>query len=571
VQSAGNPRTSIGRIEDTSTDEAMTLIKGWLQECMESHDQCQIPDASVLPKRVLSISDGQVRLIETDGQVAPYLTLSHCWGRPPFTQMTSRNLDLLKREIPWTWLSKSFQDAIIITHRLGFQYLWIDGLCILQNDKQDWEYHASKMSEIFSSSQLTIAVSRSGGGDKGCFSRHSDRILELQGKSLRKVKNPLLWQSYYLDGRDRDGIPKTFAAQLKTPHGLFKGRTPEEPLLRRAWVFQEQILSPRIIHYASGELYFECKSQVACECRGKSLRSLTTQWETRWRKAHEVLLEAQQPTSTDRERLRRSSRHFEAYRALIETYTELDITNDLDRLPALSGVTFGRQDLYLAGMWGSILLESLHWTAMPRGNINMSRRPVQYRGPSWSWVSVEAPIRHVEVEFSKAIHSPKLFAKIINASCSPEGLDPRGRVSSGYLQIQGPRVDVQVTEIGFRHRDMSAQSFSERSMDMLVTLRSIGPPTGLRTQEELALCTYAMLKNGDNEEHCYLDVPLALCRTNPAEVAVGDTLTCLVISSRTALVLKACGEVPGIYTRVGIFLPKSETWSFGDSGSIVIV
>jgi hypothetical protein len=80
-----------------------------------------------------------------------------------------------------------------------------------------------------------------------------------------------------------------------------------------------------------------------------------------------------------------------------------------------------------------------------------------------------------------------------------------------------------------------------------------------------------MLKNGDNEEHCYLDVPLALCRTNPAEVAVGDTLTCLVISSRTALVLKACGEVPGIYTRVGIFLPKSETWSFGDSGSIVIV
>ena len=129
MQSAGKPRTPIGRIEDTSTDEAMTLIKSWLQECMESHDQCQIPDASVLPKRVLSISDDQVRLIETDGQVAPYLTLSHCWGRPPFTQMTSRNLDLLKQEIPWTWLSKSFQDAIIITHRLGFQYLWIDGLC----------------------------------------------------------------------------------------------------------------------------------------------------------------------------------------------------------------------------------------------------------------------------------------------------------------------------------------------------------------------------------------------------------------------------------------------------------
>ena len=208
---------------------------------------------------------------------------------------------------------------------------------------------------------------------------------------------------------------------------------------------------------------------------------------------------------------------------------------------------------------------------MPRGNTNMSRRPVQYRGASWSWVSIEAPIRHVEVEFSKTIHSPKLLAKIINASCSPEGLDPRGRVSSGYLQIQGPLVDVQVTEIGFRHRDMSAQSFSERSMAMLVNLRSIGSAMSSRTQEDLALCTYAMLKDGDNEEYCYLDVPLALCRTNPAEVAVGDTLTCLVISSRTVLVLKAYGEVPGIYTRVGIFLPNSESWSFWDSGSIVIV
>lgn len=43
-------------------------------------------------------------------------------------------------------------------------------------------------------------------------------------------------------------------------------------------------------------------------------------------------------------------RDFEAYKTLIEIYTELDITSDLDRLPALSGTTSGRQDQYLAGV-----------------------------------------------------------------------------------------------------------------------------------------------------------------------------------------------------------------------------
>jgi len=521
----------------------------------------------VLPKRVLEISGGRIRLLETKGQIGPYLTLSHCWGRPSFTRMTTSNLDQMKQEIPWTWLSRSFQDAVIVAQLLGFRYLWIDGLCILQDDQRDWEYHVSRMSQIFSNSQLTIAASRAENGDKGLFSRHSDRSLNLQGKGSRQVKNSLLWQSYYIDGRDRDGITKNFVAQLKTRHGLYKGRIPDEPLLRRAWVFQEQILSPRIIHFASGELYFECRSHTACECSGQSPRSMSTQWETRWRKAHEVLLEARQPQQTRREALIRSGRHYEAYRALIETYTELDITRDLDRLPALSGVTFGPDDQYLAGMWRSILLYSLHWTAMPRGTLNMARRPLQYRAPSWSWVSIEAPIQHVETNFYKTTHSSVLVAIIEEVSCTPEGLDPRGKVSSGYLRILGPRLDVQVTEVGFRHRDMAAHTIPAlpgTSMEDLVS-------EGIRTREGFVYCTYATLRNSENEAHCYLDVPLALCRTQPAEVAVGDTLTCLKISSRTALVLKACGEVPDTYTRVGIFQLDYEGWTFQVDGKSVVI
>jgi len=94
-------------------------------------------------------------------------------------------------------------------------------------------------------------------------------------------------------------------------------------------VFQEQILTPRILHVASGELYFECRSHVACECTGWSQGEMSTHWEMVWRKAHHVLMEQEQGSEPERggdkgrgkvnneamalqnERAR-ASRHFEA-------------------------------------------------------------------------------------------------------------------------------------------------------------------------------------------------------------------------------------------------------------------
>ena len=72
-------------------------------------------------------------------------------------------------------LSKTFQDVVTLTVQLGFQYLWINGICILQDDGQDWSYHVSRMVQIFSNSVLTIAASHASSGDQGCCSSHSER------------------------------------------------------------------------------------------------------------------------------------------------------------------------------------------------------------------------------------------------------------------------------------------------------------------------------------------------------------------------------------------------------------
>ena len=547
----------------------MQLIRYWLNECMQRHVECCIPTTSVLPKRVIEISKERLRLMETNGQVqAPYVVLSHCWGRAGWTRTTRTNLASLKQEIPWTALSKTFQDAILVTQELGFQYIWIDGLCIVQDDRSDWEYHVSTMADIFSNAQICIAASKAESGQEGCFSRHTDKLVELGGPTPRQLRNKLLWNPYYLDGRDRNGQPKKFVAQLKTPHGLYNGMTPSEPLLRRAWVFQEQILSPRIIHFASGELYFECKHHVACECRGWQSRSNTPQWETRWRKAYEFLI--QKPVRkyiTQEERSASSRQQFEAYRALIERFTELDITAELDRLPALSGVFSGRQDQYLAGMWQGILLESLHWTALPYGSKFMARRPSQYRAPTWSWASIESPIRHVETDFYKTEHSPKMMAKIIEVQCTPAGRDPRGCVSGGYLRIEGPTLEVEVVEMGLRSREMdntTQNTMTERELERMVA-------AGMRTRQGYNFCTYAVLSNGSMRDYCYLDVPLTLCSSIPAEVFVGMKVTCLVLSSRTVLVLTSVRGSPNTYTRVGIFLPGSEGWKFDITGRSIVI
>jgi Heterokaryon incompatibility protein (HET) len=459
----------------------------------------------------------------------------------------------------------------MLTWKLGFRYLWIDGLCILQDSKEDWERHASQMASIFSKSQLTISASRGADGHIGLFTDRAKEPLVLESCNSRKVYNETLWLTREVDGPDRDGARKNFVARLERKHGLYRHNRPKEPLLKRAWVFQEQILSSRIIHFASGELCFECRSHVVCECSDWSLRSDSSQWETRWRKAHSWLLN-QGPAHKLQVRSNAQVRHdFEAYRALVERYSELEITAELDRLPALSGVTFGRKDEYLAGMWRSLLLESLHWNPGPTTLNNiMARRPYEYRGPSWSWVSMEAPIQHFETEFSLNQWSAKPIAKIIGVSCTAEGLDPRGRVAGGYLRISGPMDTIRVVDVGLCEQPRSVEETLRR-----ITLKNrptLADPTLDPLFERDKLVTYATLRKGELEARAYLDCPLALCRSEPAEVAVGDNVIGLVVSSRSCLILKEIPDTPGAYRRVGYFVPNREGWSFAnDRGSIFIL
>ncbi|PNP82205.1 hypothetical protein FNYG_04394 [Fusarium nygamai] len=165
-QLAGTYYQSAGGIPDAIFD----MIRDWLRQCQADHQTCRNDSTTHIPTRLVDVrtlESSTVHLVETgNGFHAPYLTLSHCWGQNAniIRRTTAGNL-----EIPFKNLPRTFRDAITVTRKLGFMYLWIDSLCIIQGDKADWERESSIMASIYSNGILNLAASYSSDSHGGLF------------------------------------------------------------------------------------------------------------------------------------------------------------------------------------------------------------------------------------------------------------------------------------------------------------------------------------------------------------------------------------------------------------------
>jgi Heterokaryon incompatibility protein (HET) len=222
-----------------STRDALPLCRAWLRNCVKSHRHCNHHGERWKPTRLLKIDgDVQVALASELEGYPSYATLSHCWGSLNFTTLTRNNLEQFRVRVPFEALTKSFQDAIYITRYLGLQYLWIDSLCILQDDPSDWRKESSLMSSAYGSSTVNIAATSASDGTMGCFfDRHASWRSQMQ---VTKDRNTL-WDCY-------------------TQHNTVLG---ESPLRSRGWVVQENFLSRRILHFTHREVFWECDEKIA--------------------------------------------------------------------------------------------------------------------------------------------------------------------------------------------------------------------------------------------------------------------------------------------------------------------
>ena len=123
-------------------------IKSWLDLCTQSHRQCEgtltrwVPSKK-LPPRVIDVGsrESEVRLLETGGREGQYFVLSYCWGSSSGEVITTtkKNIYEFTKFLPVRTLPRTIQDAIVVTRQLRFRFLWVDSLCIIQDESQDWE------------------------------------------------------------------------------------------------------------------------------------------------------------------------------------------------------------------------------------------------------------------------------------------------------------------------------------------------------------------------------------------------------------------------------------------------
>jgi len=143
-------------------------------ECCEFYHSCHPGSVASLLKRTLSFQksiDGKidVKLVGTDCQIGRYIALSHLWGSAQHCTLTFKNLLEYQSSISWNILPKTFQDAIIFCTMLEVHYIWIEALCIIQDDPTDWEIESAKVADVYQQSYLTLAATGSSDDRGGCF------------------------------------------------------------------------------------------------------------------------------------------------------------------------------------------------------------------------------------------------------------------------------------------------------------------------------------------------------------------------------------------------------------------
>ena len=247
------------------------VVEGWLKKCEDEHSHlCAHWTVISLPTRVIDVTDEPPRLYQSEGEGESYVCLSYCWGKDENLTTTKDTLSDRLSGIEWDEMPKTFQQAIKITRALNIQYLWIDALCIIQDDHDDWLRESSKMAEVYSGAYLTLCAQSSSGAQGGCMP--SKVTQKCDPRSFGEVGSnyPQVHQIDVNVGPNQIG---TVHLRQKLSHSVILDeatRSLPGPLLTRGWAYQERLLSNRLVHFTKNELVWECRESMLCECGGIS-------------------------------------------------------------------------------------------------------------------------------------------------------------------------------------------------------------------------------------------------------------------------------------------------------------
>ena len=416
----------------TNSEESWALIKQWLGQCMNGHVKCNDHGSRRnLPARLLDVSNHQLRLIITEETPpnGPYVSLSHCWGSGHYFKLTTSTVDKMKAGFSMSLLSQTFKDAIRATLELGISYLWIDALCIVQDSKSDWSQEALAMADIYQGACCNLAATGSADGNGGLFHDRNVNMVprcivetDWPESSVQKLRKQPEW------GKNRKRLYEVRS------DGFWRTELQRAPLLQRAWVLQERLLAPRVVHFGARQVLWECFELEACQTYPNGL---PFEYSPQRFKGLDPFVDGKRlrrnlgPTHIETDR-------FDAYYLwdnIITSYSEGALSHEEDKLIALSGVAKYMlsilHDRYLAGLWQQCLPSQLLWHYDSPGT-----RPYDYRAPSWSWASVN-PQTNRGLTAGRS-YDTGILAEVVEVNIESLGQDSTGQVTKGHLRLRGP-------------------------------------------------------------------------------------------------------------------------------------
>ncbi|KAF6822667.1 hypothetical protein CMUS01_10996 [Colletotrichum musicola] len=316
----------------------------------------------------------------TDPNGVKYLTLSHRWDNLEPTVLTWETMTEFEEQIPVSNLSATFKDAIQITRCLGFRYIWIDSICINQADTVERASEISRMERIYRNSELNLSATT---GETGLnLPRNPKSVLPIvQRTNISNSQDPMNGAAGY----------------LVISGGPFETFVDLGPLNSRAWVLQERLLAPRVLHFCQNMVYWECPCLRASEVDSlgeMDYEKLAKYDDHRYnikRNFAAVSMKADVARGHDNASW---VAHLEPFYHVVRSYYfSTQLTYPHDRLTAISGIAkwfMARLGLpsesYLAGIWRETLPGCLLWSVYSLSREGATRDPEA--APSWSWASV---------------------------------------------------------------------------------------------------------------------------------------------------------------------------------------
>ena len=410
---------------DVGSDAAFDQIQTWLGDCKDHEDCSSSYTNAPLPTRVIEVNPAnqeEPRVVESGGQRGTYTTLSYCWGKAPFETLNTSNYAQFSKALDMSTLPLTVREVVTITRKLCIPYLWIDALCIIQDSEDDKNEEISSMKDVYACSALAIVAASANAVAEGFLQDRPDT------KDL-----------FTIPFRMKSDLFGSFSFG-KLSAISYNERS--EPLAKRAWTLQEQLLAQRSVTFAVHTMLWDCKAGTRTfgDCfhypySDSRERSYTLN-------LNKLLLHEEEAIACKYDALTSWCRLVTAYSLRLASL-ESDKLNAIAGVASLSSFSSALGPNYHAGMWTYKFALQLTWCvehqheSLP-GIELPSYQPNEYRAPSWSWASIEGGVICFNDIFAP-VHYPITICQALECVVTPKtGGNSFGEITSGYLKLRGP-------------------------------------------------------------------------------------------------------------------------------------